>query len=129
TELSIGAFAVTFLLDRRYQVKRSFFVTYAIIYLFLSGLTYLFLQNYSTPALLNTFTLLDKAWTGYLPLPLLLFLLLMLPYTIFLWLDKKAGVDGKAKEPTGTSRLRMLHLINGSLTLLARLVTLYVLAM
>ena len=129
TELSIGAFAVLFLLDWRNQVKRSFLVTYAIIYLFLTGLTYLFQQNYSTPALLNTFTLLDKAWTGYLPLPLLLFLLLMLPYTIFLWLDKKAGVDGKAKEQTGTSRLRMLRLISGSLTLLAGLVTLFVLGM
>src|SRR5947209_14904224 len=129
TELSIGAFAVLFLLDWRNQVKRSFLVTYAIIYLFLTGLTYLFQQNYSTPALLNTFTLLDKAWTGYLPLPLLLFLLLMLPYTILLWLDKKAGVDGKAKEPTGTSRLRLLRLISGSLTLLAGLVTLFVLGM
>jgi DMSO reductase anchor subunit len=129
TELSIGAFAVLFLLDWRNQVKRSFLVTYAIIYLFLTGLTYLFQQNYSTPALLNTFTMLDKAWTGYLPLPLLLFLLLMLPYTIFLWLDKKAGVDGKAKEQTGTSRLRMLRLISGSLTLLAGLVTLFVLGM
>src|ERR1700694_1164419 len=129
TELSIGAFAVLFLLDWRNQVKRSFLVTYAIIYLFLTGLTYLFQQNYSTPALLNTFTLLDKAWTGYLPLPLLLFLLLMLPYTIFLWLDKKAGVDGKAKEQTATSRLRMLRLISGSLTLLAGLVTLFVLGM
>ena len=129
TELSIGAFAVLFLLDWRNQVKRSFLVTYAIIYLFLTGLTYLFQQNYSTPALLNTFTLLDKAWTGYLPLPLLLFLLLMLPYTIFLWLDKKAGVDGKATEQTGTSRLRLLRLISGSLTLLAGLVTLFVLGM
>src|SRR5207302_6405826 len=129
TQLSIGAFAVLFLLDWRNQVKRSFLVTYAIIYLFLTGLTYLFQQNYSTPALLNTFTLLDKAWTGYLPLPLLLFLLLMLPYTILLWLDKKAGVDGKAKEPTGTSRLRLLRLISGSLTLLAGLVTLFVLGM
>src|SRR6266566_2187160 len=129
TELSIGAFAVLFLLDWRNQVKRSFLVTYAIIYLFLTGLTYLFQQNYSTPALLNTFTLLDKAWTGYLPLPLLLFLLLMLPYTILLWLDKKAGVDGKAKEQTGTSRLRLLRLISGSLTLLAGLITLFVLGM
>ena len=129
TELSIGAFAVLFLLDWRNQVKRSFLVTYAIIYLFLTGLTYLFQQNYSTPALLNTFTLLDKAWTGYLPLPLLLFLLLMLPYTILLWLDKKAGVDGKAKEPKGTSRLCLLRLISGSLTLLAGLVTLFVLGM
>src|SRR6266700_1274192 len=129
TELSIGAFAVLFLLDWRNQVKRSFLVTYAIIYFLLTSLTYLFQQNYSTPALLNAFTLLDKAWTGYLPLPLLLFLLLMLPYTILLWLDKKAGVDGKAKEPTGTSRLRLLRLISGSLTLLAGLVTLFVLGM
>ena len=55
--------------------------------------------------------------------------LLMLPYTILLWLDKKAGVDGKAKEPKGTSRLRLLRLISGSLTLLAGLVTLFVLGM
>src|SRR2546421_2975782 len=126
TELSVGAFSVLFLLDWRNQVKRSFLVTYTIIYVVLTVLTVLFQQNFSYPALLNTFTLLDKAWTGYLSLPLLLFLLLMLPYTILLWLDKKADVDGKAKEPTGTSRVRLLRLISGILTLPAGPVTLFV---
>lgn len=133
TELSIGAFTVLYLLDWRNQVKRSFLVTYAIIFLILTGLTVLVQQNFSTPELLNTFALLDKAWTGYLPLPLLLFLLLMLPYTILLWLDKKAGVEGKekAKEDEGTRRssLRLLRLLSGGLAVLAGLVTLFVLGM
>jgi len=135
TELSIGAFTVLYLLDWRNQVKRSFLVTYAIIFLILTGLTVLVQQNFSTPELLNTFALLDKAWTGYLPLPLLLFLLLMLPYTILLWLDKKAGVEGKKKaeeeegEGTHRSSLRLLRLVSGGLAVLAGLVTLFVLGM
>lgn len=128
SELSIGAFAVLFVLDWRNEVKRSFLITYGIIYVFLTGLTYLFQQGFSTPELLNTYVLLDRGWTGYLSLPLLLFLLLMLPYNLFLWLDKKAGVDGK-KELAAGSRMRLLRLVSGGLTTLAGLTTLFVLAM
>ena len=131
TELSVGAFAVLFVLDRRNEVKRSFLITYAIIYLFLTSLTYLFQQSFSPPELLNTYAQLDKAWTGYLSLPLLLFLLLMLPYNLFLWLDRNAGVDGKGKqkEQAQPSRLRLFRLISGALTVLAGLTTLFVIAM
>lgn len=129
TELSIGAFAVLFLLDWRNLVKRSFLVTYAFIYIFLTGLTYLFQQGFSNAPLLNTFTLLDKGWTGALSPPLLLFFLLMLPYTVFLLADKKAGVDGKVEERTIVSRARILRLVSGGLTLLAGLITLFVLGM
>ena len=131
TELSVGAFAVLFVLDWRNEVKRSFLITYAIIYLFLTGLTYLFQQSFSPSELLNTYIQLDKTWTGYLSLPLLLFLLLMLPYNLFLWLDRNAGVDGKGKqkELAQPSRLRLLRLISGALTVLAGLTTLLVIAM
>ncbi len=128
-ELSIGAFAVLFLLDWRNMVKRSFLVTYAFIYVFLTGLTYLFQQGFSNAPLLNTFALLDKGWTGALSVPLLLFFLLMLPYTVFLLGDKKAGVDGKVEEPTLVSRARILRLVSGGLTVLAGLITLFVLGM
>jgi len=60
-ELSIGAFAVLFLLDWRNIVKRNFLVTYAIIYVLFTGLTILFQLNFSNQELLNTFTLLDKS--------------------------------------------------------------------
>lgn len=129
TELSIGAFAVLFLLDWRNMVKRSFLVTYAFIYVFLTGLTYLFQQGFSNAPLLNTFSLLDKGWTGALSLPLLLFFLLLLPYTVFLLGDKKAGVDGKVEERTIVSRARILRLVSGGLTVLAGLITLFVLGM
>jgi DMSO reductase anchor subunit len=129
TELSIGAFAVLFLLDWRNMVKRSFLVTYAFIYIILTGLTYLFQQGFSNSQLLNTFSLLDKGWTGVLSLPLLLFFLLLLPYTVFLLADKKAGVDGKVEGRTIISRVRILRLGSGSLGLLAGLVTLFVLGM
>ncbi len=129
TELSIGAFSVLFLLDWRNQVKRSFLVTYAFIYVFLTGLTYLFQQNFSSAALLNSFALLDKGWTGYLALPLLLFLLLMVVYTVFLLADKKAGVDGKVEGRTIMSRRRILRLVAGSLTSIAGLATLFILGM
>ena len=129
TELSIGAFTVLFLLDWRNMVKRSFLVTYAFIYVFLTGLTYLFQQGFSNAPLLNTFGLLDKGWTGALSLPLLLFFLLLLPYTVFLLADKKAGVDGKVEGRTIVSRARILRLVSGGLSLLAGLVTLFVLGM
>src|SRR6266516_557644 len=128
-ELSIGAFTILFVLDWRSEVKRSFLILYGLIYIVLTGLTYLFQQSFSTPELLNSFTQLDKAWTGYLALPLLLFLLLMLPYNLLLWLDKNAGVGGKAKRQTRTSPVRQLRLLVGGLAVLAGLTTLFVLAM
>src|SRR5438876_1164758 len=134
-ELSIGAFAVLFLLDWRNMVNRNFLVTYAIIYVLFTGLTVLFQLNFSTQELLNTFTMLDRAWTGYLAPSLLLFLALMVPYTILLLLDKKAGVDGKFKkeeeEVEGVRRsiLRLLRLVVGSLDVLAGAATLFVLGM
>src|SRR5579863_9146628 len=112
TELSIGAFTVLLLLDWRNMVKRNFLVTYAFIYIFLTGLTYLFQQGFSNAQLLNTFSLLDKGWTSYLTPSLLLFLLLMLPYAFFLLRDKKAGVDGKVEERTIVSRTRILRLVS-----------------
>jgi hypothetical protein len=63
TELSIGAFTVLFVLDWRKEVKRSFLITYGLIYVVLTGLTYLFQQNFSTPDLLNSFPQLDKGYT------------------------------------------------------------------
>src|SRR6266571_1464960 len=134
-ELSVGAFAVLFVLDWRNMVKRNFLITYAIIYVLLAGLTVLFQLNFSTQVLLNTFTMLDKAWTGYLTPSLLLFLALMVPYTFLLLIDKKAGVDGKFKkeeeevEGTRRSTVRLLRLIFGSLDVLAGALTLFVLGM
>lgn len=129
TELSIGAFTVLFILDWRNQVKRNFLVLYTIIYIILSGLTYWFQQGYTNTAFLNSFSMLDKSWTGFLALPLLLFLLLMVVYAVFLLADKKAGVDGKVEGRTIMSRRRALRLVAGSLTSLAGLVTLFVLGM
>lgn len=129
TELSIGAFAVLLLLDWRNMVKRNFLLTYAFIYILLTGLTYLFQQGFSNAPLLNTFSLLDKSWTGALSVSLLLFLLLLLPYTVFLLADKKAGVDGKVEERTIVSRVRILRLVSGGLAVLAGLMTLFVLGM
>jgi DMSO reductase anchor subunit len=135
TELSVGAFAVLFVLDWRNMVKRNFLVLYAIIYVLLTSLTVLFQLNFSTQELLDTFTMLDKAWTGYLTPFLLLFLALMIPYPILLLLDKKAGVDGKFKkeeeevEGNRRSNVRILRLVFGSLDVLAGAVTLFVLGM
>jgi len=147
-EIAVGAFAVMFALDWRSQVKRNFLVLYGIIYVGFAALTYLFQQSFSTPSLLNTFSPLDKAWTGYETLPMLLFVLFMLPYNLFLWLDKNAGVDGKeraaalaektanadgetlaAPARSGPSAMRILRLLSGSLATLAGLATIFVLAM
>lgn len=92
-EVSVGAVSVLVFLDWRNEVKRGFLVSYALIYLVLAGLTYWFQQGFSTPELLNTYPQLDKAWTGYQSLPLLLFFLLLIPYSFFLLIDRTAGVQ------------------------------------
>jgi DMSO reductase anchor subunit len=137
TEVSIGSVSVLVFLDWRNEVKRGFLISYALIYLVLTGLTYLFQQNFSTPALLNTYAMLDHAWTGYQALPLLLFFLLMIPYSFFLLLDRSAGIDGgeqvrkeKAEgKPVRISVVRVLRLLSGIATVVAGLATLFVMAM
>jgi hypothetical protein len=136
-ELCAGQFAVMYLLDMRHAVKRSFLVLYAFIYFFLTLLTYLFQQGFSSAALLNTFNPLDHGWTGYLALPLLFFLLLLIPYTIFLLMDKKAGIandgskaaEGEVVEEPRVTPIFLLRMISGGLAVLAALATLFVLGM
>ncbi len=134
-ELCVGQFTVMYLLDWRHAVKRNFLVLYAFIYLFLTGLTYLFQSGFSTPDLLNSFKLLDHSWTGYLNAPVLLFLLLLLPYTLFLLLDKKAGIANDGSKPAEeaekprVSVLYVLRMISGGLAVLAGLISLFVLGM
>src|SRR6266436_687362 len=94
-EVAVGSVSVLVFLDWRNEVKRGFLTSYALIYLGLAGLTYWFQQYFATPDLLNTYTHLDKAWTASLSLPLLLFFLLLIPYSLFLFLDKSAGIDGR----------------------------------
>jgi len=138
-EVSVGAVSVLVFLDWRNEVKRGFLISYAFIYLVLAGLTYLFQQNFATPALLNTYPQLAKAWTGQEAFPLLLFCLLLFPYSIFLLLDKHAGVSEKKdmmeqenqalEQKRHASTLRILRLISGGATTVAGLVALFVLAM
>jgi dolichol kinase len=60
-ELSIGAFAVLFLLDWRNMVKRNFLITYAIIYVLFTGLTVLLnFQIRNCLTLLHCSTFLDS---------------------------------------------------------------------
>ena len=134
-ELCVGQFAVMYLLDLRHSVKRSFLVLYAFIYLFLAGLTYLCQLGFSSPDLLNVLKPIDYSWTGSLSLPVLLFFLLLIPYTLFLLMDKKAGIanDGskpaeEAAKPT-ISTLYVLRMLSGGLAVLSGLVTLFVLGM
>jgi DMSO reductase anchor subunit len=137
TEVSIGSVSVLVFLDWRNEVKRGFLISYALIYLALTGLTYLFQQGFAYPGLLNTYPQLDKAWTGYLTLPLLLFFLLLIPYNLFLWVDRNAGVDSKVEQakaeaqglPRSFSVVRLLRLLSGIATVVAGLVMLFVMAM
>lgn len=137
TELSVGAVSVLMFLDWRNEVKRGFLVSYAFIYLVLVGLTYLFQQNFATPKLLNTFAQLDHAWTSYQATPLLLFFVLLCVYSILILADRTAGIDAKeniekaraAGEKVPPSIIRILRLSCGVLTVVASLVTLFVMAM
>lgn len=136
-ELCVGQFAVMYLLDWRHAVKRSFLILYAFIYLFLTGLTYLFQQGFSGPDLLNTFQRVDSTWTGYLAAPVLLFLILLVPYTFFLLIDKKAGIANDGSKPVDDAQSEksritvayVLRMISGGLAVLAGLVALFVLGM
>ncbi len=137
TEVSIGSVSVLVFLDWRNEVKRGFLISYALIYLALTGLTYLFQQGFAYPGLLNTYPQLDKAWTGYLTLPLLLFFLLLIPYNLFLWIDRKAGIDGKVTQAKAAAQgeshrfsvVRLLRLLSGIATVIAAFGLLFVMAM
>ena len=145
SELAIGEFVLLYALDWRNQAKRNFLVLYGLIYLGLTGLTLLFQQNFSTPALLNSFPQLDKAWIPYETPTLVLFLLLMLPYNVFLWMDKKAGIskalekglplaegedgEGQSGRQGNRSTRRTMRLVAGGLAALAGLLTLFVMGM
>src|SRR5579875_1462956 len=145
SELTVGSFGLLYVLDVRNEVKRSFLVLYGILYLFLAALTLLFQQGFSSPALLDTFTQLDKAWIPYETPTLVLFLVLLIPYNIFLWMDKKAGValvkgqpievgEGSAEE-AGTREgkrspiVRTLRLVSGGTAVLAGVATIAVMAL
>lgn len=136
-ELCVGQFAVMYLLDWRHAVKRRFLILYAFIYFFLTGLTYLFQQGFSSPYFLNTFKLVDQNWTGRLNLPVLLFLILIIPYTFFLLLDRKAGIahDGSEEAASVVEEKRpltvvyVLRMLSGGLAVGAGLVALFVLGM
>jgi DMSO reductase anchor subunit len=134
-ELCVGQFAVMYLLDMRHAVKRSFLILYAFLYLLLAGLTYLFEQGFSSPDLLNTFQLLNHQWTALLSLPVLLFMLLLLPYTFFLLLDKRAGTANDGTKPQAeeqkrpASALFVLRMVSGGLAALAGLSALFVVGM
>ncbi len=49
TEVSIGSVSVLVFLDWRNEVKRGFLISYALIYLALTGLTYAFQQGFAYP--------------------------------------------------------------------------------
>jgi DMSO reductase anchor subunit len=136
-ELSVGAVCVLVFLDWRNEVKRGFLTSYAFIYLVLAGLTYWFQQSFATPELLNIYNHVDKAWTGALSFPLLFFFLLLLPYGLFLILDKTAGVDEQKKAIEGSdgegarrsSPFRLLRLVSGGITVVFGLVSLFIMGM
>jgi hypothetical protein len=91
-----------------------------------------------TVPLLNSFAMLDHAWTGYQGPSLLLFFLLIILYSLFLLIDRNAGMDGREKEQKEQaegqakprlSTLRVLRLVSGTLVGLAGLATLLVTSM
>src|SRR5579875_3038261 len=137
-EMSVGGVSVLAFLDWRNEVKRGFLISHALFYLFLSGLTYLFQQNFATVPLLDSFAMLDHAWTGYQGPSLLLSFLLIIPYSLLLLLDRNAGMDGREKAQKvraegqakpRLSTLRVLRLASGALMILTGLVTLLVTSM
>ncbi|WP_052888490.1 hypothetical protein [Thermogemmatispora carboxidivorans] len=134
SELAIGSFLLLYVLDWRSEVRRSFLLFFSIIYLLFTALTYLFQQSFASQPLLDSFLRLDKQWTGYADPALLAFLLLQLPYLLFLILDRRAGVDGKEKaaqagEAGQFSMVRLLRLLSGGLASVAGLLMLLVLGM
>jgi DMSO reductase anchor subunit len=139
-EVAAGAVSVLVFLDWRKEVTRGFLILYAIIYLAFTGLTYLFQQGFASPLVLSSYPQLDQAWVGSLSLPLLIFLLLQIPYSLFLILDKHAGIKGQSwasstgeEEPAKPEQrspiLSVLRYLSGGATVLAGLATIFVMAM
>lgn len=140
-EVAVGAVSLLVFLDWRKEVTRGFLIAYALIYLAFTGLTYLFQQGFAAPLVLSSYPQLDQAWIGSLSLPLLLFFLLQIPYSLFLILDKQAGTKGKSwstpasneEEPAPPQKsspvLVALRYLSGGATVFVGLLTVLVMAM
>jgi hypothetical protein len=129
-ELCTGSVAALVLLDWRNEVKRGFLISHALFYLALAGLTYLFQQNFASRTLLDSYTQIDKAWTGFQGLSLIIFFLLLLLYTLMLIFDKSAGMSGNIKSASAPlSGIRFIRLLSGMLSVVAGVVWLLALAM
>src|SRR5579863_8556040 len=103
-ELTVGAFVTLYLLDRRGDTSRSYIVFQGVLYAIFALLTYGAMQAFATPAVLRGYGL-DGAWLAWQGPLVLIFMLLLVPWNVLLWLSpdpkkrRKSRVDEVDDEP------------------------------
>ena len=133
-ELTVGSFASLFLLDVRGDTSRGFVLFQGGLYLVFALLTLLAMNAFASPTVVHGRGL-DESWLGAQGPLVLVFLLLMIPWNILLWLDRQPrparGKAGKAareatKRLTG---LRLARFVTGTVTTLTGVGALFVVGM
>ena len=136
-ELTVGSFASLYLLDVRGDTSRGFVLFQGGLYFVFAVLTLLAMNAFAAPAVVHGRGL-DESWLGAQGPLVLVFLLLMIPWNILLWLDRqprpergKAGKSGKAAREAARrlTGLRLARFITGAVTALTGVAALFVVGM
>src|SRR5215469_5631970 len=122
-ELTVGAFVSLYLLDLLGGTTRGFLRFQGVLYLVFGILTLLAMNSFATPQIVRG-TGLDENWLGVQGPLVLLFVVLMLPWNILLWSERKPN-----KVTGGRSTALRARALAGALTVLAGIFALFAVAM
>ena len=121
-ELTVGSIVSLFLLDLRGGTTRGFLIFQGVLYFVFGILTLLAMNSFATPQIVSG-TGLDETWLQAQGPLVLLFVVLLIPWNVLLWLSPRA--ESKTPElPRNLPRTVM-----GALASVAGLVALFVVAM
>lgn len=137
-ELTVGSFVSLYFLDVRGDTSRGFVLFQGGLYLVFALLTLLAMNAFASPAVVHGRGL-DEPWLAAQGPLVVVFLLLMIPWNVLLWLDRqprpargkngkaaKAAREAAAQRPTG---LRLARFATGALISLTGVAALFVVGM
>jgi hypothetical protein len=131
-ELTVGSFVSLYVLDVRGDTSRGFVLFQGVLYFLFALLTLLAMNAFASPAIVHGRGL-DESWLNAQGPLMVVFLLLMIPWNILLWLDRQArparGKAAREAAPTSPTRLRQARFATGALAALTGAATLFVVGM
>lgn len=131
-ELTVGSFVSLFFLDIRGDTSRGFVLFQGALYLLFALLTLLAMNAFASPAIVHGRGL-DETWLAAQGPFMLAFLLLMIPWNVLLWLDRRPrparGKVARDAAPQRPTRLRLARFGVGAITALTGASALFVVGM